>query len=92
MGAEKIISAEPVVLNGEKLQSVVQAANRSPPGDNSSTQFGELMSTSSNILDVLCRYRMNSREPGSRADEGCLKILAVIYSHVKVRQPILNLS
>lgn len=84
MGAEKTVTAEAVTLRGELLQSFIQAGKS--PLANAPSKMCELMSTSAKILDVLCSYRMGSGEKtGSRADEGCLKFLAIIYGHVKVR-------
>lgn len=84
MGAEQTVAAEAVTLRDEMLQSFIQAGKS--PLSNAPSKMYELMSTSAKILDVLCSYRMGSGEKtGSRADEGCLKLLAIIYGHVKVR-------
>lgn len=86
MGAEQTIAAEAVTLRDEVLQSFIQAA-KTPRMGSSSSKVGEHMSTSAKILDVLSSYRLGSGgQNGAQADEGCLKLLAVIYGHVKVRR------
>lgn len=85
MGAEQRIAAEAVTLRDEVLQSFIQAA-KTPLVGSSPSKVGEHMSTSAKILDVLSSYRLGSgAQSGAHADEGCLKLLAVIYGHVKVR-------
>lgn len=93
MGAEQILSAKAVTSRDELLQSfIVQSAKTPLEGDVGSSQtpriFTEIMSTSAKILDVLCSYRMDSGAKESRADEGCLKHLAIIYAHVKANEPV----
>lgn len=85
MGAEQTIAAEAVTLRDEVLQTFIQAA-KTPLTGKSPSKVGEHMSTSAKILDVLSSYRLGSGgQSGTHADEGCLKLLAVIYGHVKVR-------
>lgn len=88
MGAEQVLSANAVTSRDELLQSFIQGA-KSPQGNGQNPiKFSENMSTSAKILDVLCSYRMDSQAKESRADEGCLKHLAIIYSHVKANEPV----
>ncbi|KAF3761231.1 Clavaminate synthase-like protein [Cryphonectria parasitica EP155] len=47
------------------------------------------MTTSYKILDVLCSYRMGlGGQCGTRADEGYLRFLALVYGHVKANRPV----
>lgn len=85
MGAEHTLSDTAVTSRDELLQSFAQAAKS--PLSEGPLRFNETMRTSAKILDVLCSYRMKSGAKASREDEGCLKHLAIIYSHVKVRSP-----
>lgn len=92
MGKEHTLSAKAVTSRDELIQSFIQTKPGSPfssplasPG---LTNFTETMSTSAKILDVLCSYRMQTAKE-SREDEGCLKHLAIIYSHVKANEPVL---
>jgi pyoverdine/dityrosine biosynthesis protein Dit1 len=47
-----------------------------------------VLKTSERILRVIGRYVLKSPIKASRADEGHLKFLSVVYSHVKVKQPV----
>lgn len=82
MGAEQTLSPKAATSRDELVQSFAQAAKS--PVEAAFSSSSELMHTSTQILDVLCRYRMHAGAKESRADEGCLKHLAVIYAHVKV--------
>lgn len=88
MGAEHTLPDQAVTTRDELVKSVIMAP-KSPLGEGSphAHKFSEYMNTSAKILDVLCSYRMDSAAKESRADEGCLKHLAIIYSHVKVCSP-----
>lgn len=86
MGAEQTLPDQAATSRDELIQSFVMAP-KSPLGEGSphAHKFTEFMATSAKILDVLCSYRMDDAgAKESRADEGCLKHLAIIYSHVKV--------
>lgn len=82
MGAEQTLSHKAVTSHDELLQPFMQAA-KTPVGE-VPVKFNEIMNISTKILDVLSSYRLNSTAKESRADEGYLKHLAIIYSHVKV--------
>lgn len=84
MGAEQRIADEAVTLRDEVLQSFIMAA-KSPSVGTHPSRVAEHMATSAKILDVLSTYRLSpGSQTGTHADEGCLKLLAVIYGHVKV--------
>lgn len=83
MGAEQRITAEAATLRDEVVQSFIEAAKT--PVAVASPVLGDVMSTSAKILEVLSSYRLGATgRNGTHADEGSLKLLAIIYGHVKV--------
>jgi hypothetical protein len=47
------------------------------------------LETSSKVLDIIGRYRLTkSKDTGSQADGSFLKFIALIYTHVKARNPV----
>jgi pyoverdine/dityrosine biosynthesis protein Dit1 len=72
-------------------KSLVRKLERVPPTRDSLSDIvdASVLDISAKILHIIDRYRLRkSNETGAKEEEGRLKFLTLIYSHVKAGQPV----
>lgn len=85
MSPQEVESTIPKALEHDALAKLVMSATP----DAVEHQLHTILNTSSRIIEVIYRYRTTRSETtGSHMDEGYLKLLSTIYSHIKAQNHI----